>query len=70
MMDAVILEFVTSWNARTQRTTKQEAEIGHTDYKLMDSIVQKENKIRGGLHSLFPDYIETLKVRVHPRPMS
>ena len=63
MMDAVILEFVTSWNNTAQVRNKGEADIGHTDFALMDDIAKKERAVWGEDHTLFPGYKETLQVR-------
>eukprot|EP00951_Prasinocladus_malaysianus_P016893 scaffold132287_cov33-Prasinocladus_malaysianus.AAC.1 len=62
MMDAVILEFVTSWNMRAQEVNRSKGAVGHTDFMLMDAIVRKESQIWGPGYSLFPDYKETLEV--------
>ena len=63
MMDAVILELITSWNRNAAVQKKGEADVGHTDYALMDRIVRKERNIWGQDHSLFPGYKETVQVR-------
>ena len=61
MMDAVILEFVISWNSRAQRVNKLQDIPSHTDYLLLDTIVTKEMLIWGRPLN-YPNYIKTIEV--------
>ena len=62
MMDAIFLEYAVTWNMQTQEPYKDGSDPGHTDYDLLDRLVEKEQVLWGGDHTLFPTYVKTIKV--------